>query len=166
MEKNQILTEFYEKTNKLYANAEQEARQRGFTITRSQNGFASVPLKDGHPITPEEFEELDEKQKFQLMERGRVIQELINEGIRQYRELERGIKESLRLLEQETARGAIAPLFFVLYDNYRDFQQIVIHLEEMQRDIIENLELFVEQEESQNPLILFKRLDKRHAMRR
>jgi lon-related putative ATP-dependent protease len=166
LEKNQILTEFYEKTNKLYANAEQEARQRGFTITRSQNGFASVPLKDGHPITPEEFEELDEKQKFQLMERGRVIQELINEGIRQYRELERGIKESLRLLEQETARGAIAPLFFVLYDNYRDFQQIVIHLEEMQRDIIENLELFVEQEESQNPLILFKRLDKRHAMRR
>lgn len=166
LEKNQILTEFYEKTNKLYTNAEQEARQQGFTITRSQNGFASVPLKDGHPITPEEFEGLNETEKIQLLEKGRVIQEFINEGIRQYRELEKGIKERLRLLEQETARGAIAPLFYVLFDQYRNFRQIVLYLEDVQRDIIENLELFVEQEESQNPFIVFKRLDKRHAMRR
>ncbi|MGE5544047.1 MAG: Lon-like protease helical domain-containing protein, partial [Bacillota bacterium] len=166
LEKNQILTEFYEKTNKLYANAEQEARTQGFTITRSQNGFASVPLKDGHPITPEEFEELNETEKIQLLEKGRIIQEFINEGIRQYRELERGIKERLRLLEQETARGALAPLFYALFDHYRSFRQVVLYLEDMQRDIIENLELFVEQEESQNPLILFKRLDRRHAMRR
>lgn len=164
--KNQILAEFYDETNKLYANAEQAAKKQGFTITRNQNGFASVPLKDGHPITPEEFEGLDETDKIQMMERGRMIQEFINEGIRQYKELERGIKERLRLLEQETARGAIAPLFCVLFDHYRSLRQIVLYLEEMQRDIIENLELFVEQEETQNPLILFKRLDKRHALRR
>lgn len=166
LEKNQILTEFYEKTNVLYATAEQEARSHGFTITRSQSGFASVPLKDGHPITPEEFEELNETEKLQLMEKGRMIQEHINEGIRQYRELERGVREKLRLLEQETARSAIAPLFCALFDYYRDFEQIVVYLEDMQRDIIENLELFVEQEETQNPFVLFKRLDRRHAMRR
>lgn len=166
LEKNQILTEFYEKTNKLYTDAEQEAQTQGYTITRSQNGLAGVPSKDGHPITPEQFEELNETEKLQLLEKGRLIQEIINEGLRQYRELERGIKEKLRLLEQEAARGAIAPLFYVLFDHYRSFRQIVLYLEDMQRDIIESLELFVEQEEVQNPLIVFKRLDKRHAMRR
>jgi len=166
LEKNQILSEFYDETNRLYTEAERMARNQGFTITRNQNGFITVPLKDGHPITPEEFEVLSETDKTQLMERGRAIQELINEGIRQYRELERGIKERLRLLEQETARGSIAPLFYTLYDSYRSFRLVIVFLEEMQRDIIENLELFLEQEEGQNPLVFFKRLDKRHALRR
>ena len=92
MGKNQIMAEFYEETNRLYATAEEIARTKGFTITRNKNGLASVPLKDGQPITPEEFEELDGIQKMEMMERGRLIQERINDGIRQYRELERGIR--------------------------------------------------------------------------
>ena len=53
-----------------------------------------------------------------------------------------------------------------MFDYYRDFEHIVVYLEDMQRDIIENLELFVEHEETQNPFVFFKRLDRRHAMRR
>ncbi len=166
MGKNQIMAEFYEETNRLYATAEEMARTKGFTITRNKNGLASVPLKDGQPITPEEFEELDGIQKMEMMERGRLIQERINDGIRQYRELERGIKEKIRLLEKETTRGAIAPFFVTLYEQYRSFRQIIFYLEDIQRDIIENLEFFVEQEEGQNPLIFFKRLDKRNVLRR
>ncbi len=166
MGKNQIMAEFYEETNRLYATAEEMARTKGFTITRNKNGLASVPLKDGQPITPEEFEELDGIQKMEMMERGRLIQERINDGIRQYRELERGIKEKIRLLEKETTRGAIAPFFVTLYEQYRSFRQIIFYLEDIQRDIIENLEFFIEQEEGQNPLIFFKRLDKRNVLRR
>ena len=53
-----------------------------------------------------------------------------------------------------------------MYEQYQSFRQIIFYLEDIQRDIIENLEFFVEQEEGQNPLIFFKRLDKRNVLRR
>lgn len=164
--RNKLVSRFYEDTNKLYMQVEEFARGYGFTITRNQQGIVSVPLMDGRPITPEEFNALDENEKLKLMQNSQVIQERINQGLREYRELERNFREKLRLLEEETARRAIAPLFAALFDYYRFSEKLVTYLEDMEKDILSNLEIFVEHEEGQSPFVFFHRLDRKHALRR
>ncbi|NLV17432.1 MAG: AAA family ATPase [Syntrophomonadaceae bacterium] len=168
VEKNQILADFYEKTNLLYSEVEKMARTKGFALARNQGGFSTVPInvQDGEPLTQEQYNELNEEERLEMMERGRGLQERINEGIHKFKEMERTIKNRIRLLEQETARATIAPLLFTLFDRYRQYSQVIFYLEKMQADILEKLELFEEEDESQNPLIYFQRIERKHALRR
>ncbi|MGE5398282.1 MAG: Lon protease family protein, partial [Chitinophagales bacterium] len=164
--KNQIMTKFYEDTTKMYTHIEEIAHRHGFSITRNQAGIITVPTQDGQPLTSDQFASLSEEQKDKYINEGKLVQERINEAIRHYKELERGLKERLRLLEQETIRQATAAFFADQFYNYRQYEKVVVFLENMQLDIIENSELFVEPEESQVSAVIFKRLDKRHLTRR
>ncbi|MGE5415590.1 MAG: Lon protease family protein [Acidobacteriota bacterium] len=165
--RNQILSEFYDVTNHMYADLEDFARKQGFTISRTQAGITTIPIDNGQPLTPEEFNALSEEQRNQILDNGRMVQEKINEAIRQYKEMEKALKDRMRQLEQETARRVIAPHFAGLFDSYRQFEKVVLYLENMEQDIIESLELFSDEDEAnQVSLAFFKRLDKKHALRK
>lgn len=164
--RNALLSQFYEATGQMYAELEATARKHGLSIARTQSGVTTVPLIDGRPLTIEEFAELTSDEKRELMEPAREVQEKVNESVRVYREMEKNLRERLRLLEQDMARKVLAPYFFTLFDSYRSHRKIVEYLEQMFFDMLENLDVFGDQEDGQNPLLLFKRLERRHILRR
>lgn len=166
LQRAEIMNDFYETTTRMYTEVEEFAKSLGFAVTRSQNGITTIPLIDGRPLSPEDYIELSEEKKNQLLENGRAVQERINEALRQYRELERALRSKIHRLEQETARRAIVPLFANLYETYRNYGKVIAYLEKTQADMLNNLELFAEEDENQINLIFFKRLDRRHALRK
>lgn len=164
--RQRMMSEFYENAGRMYMDLEQVAHHYGMGIARTQAGITTVPIVEGRPLTIEEFNELPDEQKKEYMEPARLIQDKVNESLRHYRDLEKTLRERLYNLDQETARKAIAPYFAALFDGYRRFEKVVEHLEAMQYDMIQNLDVFLEQEESQNPLLMFKRIERKHLMRR
>jgi hypothetical protein len=101
---------FVEETNQMYMRLEEESRTHGFSITKTQNGISSVPLKDdGEPLSQEEYVSLSEEEKNSMMKRSKMVQERINESFRQYKELEKSIKEKIKALELETAKSVSGP---------------------------------------------------------
>ncbi|MDH7496960.1 MAG: ATP-binding protein [Syntrophomonadaceae bacterium] len=167
MLKGQILGTFFEETNRMYHRLEEIAQAEGFTIQRTPQGITTIPLKDGKPLEQEEFASLSEREKQDLMRRSKALQDKINSAMREYRELERAVRARIRVLEQETARRVMVPYFTELYANFRDNPGIVHYLEEVHRDMLQNPELFTEQqEEAQVPLLFFRRLDRRAALKR
>lgn len=165
--KNRILGSFMESTNMMYQKLEKMAQSEGFTISRTQHGISTIPVRDGKPLDPEEFASLDEDTKQQLLQRSKALQEKISEAMREYKELERTVREKMRVLELETARTVMVPCFAALYESYRGYAKVVSYLEEVHNDVLENLELFTEQqEEMQLPAALFRRIDKRAAFKR
>lgn len=167
MVKHRILTSFLESTNLMYQRLEKMAQAEGFTISRTQHGVTTVPLQDGKPLEQEEFINLDEKRRQELLDRSKDLQEKINAAMRDYKELERQVREKIRVLEQETARGVMAPYFRSLYEAYREHNKVVAYLEEVHQDMLENLELFGEQqEEGQLPVAIFRRIDRKAAFKR
>ncbi len=163
--KNQILTMFVEETNRMYIKADEEARTYGFTISRNQNGISSVPLKNGEPLSQEEYLNMSEEERAELMKRSSLVQEKLNEAFRQYRELEKDIKVRIKELEQETARSIIAPYFNKLLKKYRAFGKAITYLEDMQQDLLDNLELFTKPEEPSS-LNVFRHISRRSSERR
>ena len=163
--KNQILTMFVEETNRMYIKADEEARTYGFTISRNQNGISSVPLKNGEALSQEEYRNMSEEERDELMKRSSLVQEKLNEAFRQYRELEKDIKAQIKELEQETARSVIAPNFNKLLKKYRTFGKLITYLEDIQQDLLENLELFTKPEEPSS-FNLFRHVSRRSLERR
>ncbi|HHV17013.1 MAG TPA: AAA family ATPase, partial [Gelria sp.] len=145
--KNQILTMFVEETNRLYIRADEEARAYGFTISRNQNGISSVPLKNGEALNQEEYLNMSEEERAELMKRSSLVQEKLNEAFRQYRELEKDVKKQIKELEQETARSIITPYFNNLLNKYCAFSKVITYLEDLQQDLLDNLELYTKAEE-------------------
>ena len=69
--KNSILNAFLEETNKMYLELDEEARRHGFTISRTQTGINTTPIKeDGEALTQEEYMAMSEEQRMEIMRTG------------------------------------------------------------------------------------------------
>ncbi len=164
--KTAILNRFMEATNQVYVHLEEEARAIGFTVSRTQNGVNSIPLKeDGTQFTQDEFTALPDEERSELMKKSAIVQEKINDSFRAYKEVEKNFKAELKELEQATAREMAEPNFSALYEKYTALPEAVAYLRDMYQDIIDNLEMFKTQEED-NPLKFLRRLDKKALVRR
>ncbi|MGE5381746.1 MAG: Lon protease family protein [Methylocystaceae bacterium] len=165
-QKNEALNSFITETNRMYSQAEKKAKELSYTLNRTSQGIGSVPLKDGQPITQEQFDALPEIEKNSILTTGQKVQEIINEGLREYRGLEKSIRHQVSLLEQETARMVLSPLMEELYKTYRPYEKVISYLEKVQADIMNNVDLFTETEEGQTQVAFFKRLDKRTGLKK
>lgn len=163
--RGQIMGQFMEKTNELYLRAEEEARKLGFGITRTDQGINSYPLKDGEAMSQEHYMALSDDERAELMKRSSLIQEKLTESFRQYKELEKSIKEQVKNLEQDTARSASAPYFEDLLTRYRSHDKVIRYLKDLQEDLLEHLSIIIKHDDS-NPLNFLRINDRRNLLRR
>jgi len=164
--KNSILNAFLEETNKMYLELDEEARRHGFTISRTQTGINTTPIKeDGEVITQEEYMAMSEEQRMEIMRTGAMIQERLNEAVRKYKEAEKVIREKIKNLEYETTRTVSSPYFEQLMTKYQDNEGIINYLKDMQKDLVENAEGFLKTEES-GPMVFFRHMDRRASLRK
>ena len=163
--RNDINAQFMEQTNALYLQVEEQARQMGFAISRSEQGINSIPLRDGEVLSQEAYMSLSENERAEIMRKSAIVQEKINEAFRQYKDMEKMIKERYRQLEQETARSVATPNFVYLFDRYRDHQQIIEYIQELQQDLLTNIETFVKQDDN-NPWSFLRHGDRRSLLKR
>ncbi|MEQ8201186.1 MAG: ATP-binding protein [Syntrophomonadaceae bacterium] len=166
LQKSTLVNKFMEDGNLLYVRLEEEVRTYGFTISRTQTGVNSIPLKeDGSQLSQDEFLAMPEEERVELMRKSALVQDRINDSYRQYRELEKELKERLKELEVETARQVAAPDFAAMEKKYAQLADVIEYLTTMQQDILDNIELFKASDDD-SPMNLLRRLDKRALLRR
>lgn len=163
--KGSILNEFVEKTNRMYLALEEEARTLGFTITRNETGITPVPIRNGEVLSQEDFMGMSEEERNNLMKNSAAVQEKLNEAFRQYKELEKSIKEKIRALETETATEVVNASFAGFIEKYKDYPKILSHVKELQENLVENINVFVKPEEH-NAFSLFRISEKKALKRR
>ena len=133
-------------------------------FSRSEQGINSIPLRDGEVLSQEAYMSLSDNERAEIMRKSAIVQEKINEAFRQYKDMEKMIKERYRQLEQETARSVATPNFVYLFDRYRDHQQIIEYIQELQQDLLTNIETFVKQDDN-NPWSFLRHGDRDPAQR-
>lgn len=163
--KNQILTEFVEKTNRMYLMLEEEARSLGFTITRNEAGVSSLPIRDGEVLSQDDYMGMSEEERDSLMKNSSLVQEKLNEAFRQYRELEKNIKEKIRVLETETASDVVNASFAGFIEKYQDYPKVLNHVQDLKENLVENIHAFVKPEEH-SAFYLFRISEKKALKRR
>ncbi|MEW6571076.1 MAG: AAA family ATPase [Nitrospirota bacterium] len=147
-QKNQIVEESQRRQKEIFANLEQEAQEKGFSVRKTISGLIIIPVKKtGEPLTEEEFELLDEKTRKKIDEIGRTLQERLDDVVRVMRQTEKTVKEALSKLERDAALGAVGHLIDELKNKYAEYEKITTYLDETKEDILDHLEDFKVQEE-------------------
>ena len=123
----------------------EKAQQESFYIQATPMGFATIPLKEGKPISEEEFMGLGSEAQEQIKRKQRELQEELSNAVRQVRVLEREAGKALRDMDHEVALFALTPLIGELKEEYNDCPEVVSHLDDVQADMLENLAQFREE---------------------
>lgn len=149
--KEQIIEDFRQKEKELFRNIHKKAQENNFAVTRTPIEILVIPTDDkGMPINDEKFNKLGKKERDDILKKQSELKKELFELIRKNRELERASNESLLKLDESIATYAIDTLLQELNDKYKDFEDVLLYLLEIKKDIITNLHSFLKASLSQD----------------
>ncbi len=155
--REELTREVQSQRERAFADVEQEARSKGFTISPGPVGIATIPLKeDGQPLSREEFAQLPEEERHSIQVRGEGLQSLITQAMTQARRLDRLAHERTEELDKTVALYAITPPLNELRQEYLDIPKAVDFLEQVEDDIVKHLDIFRAPDQEAGPLAFMK----------
>ncbi|MDA8235365.1 MAG: ATP-binding protein, partial [Clostridia bacterium] len=155
-QKNAVLKKFQDDSSQLMEELTKTAEEMGFKLKRTSTGFVSIPIIDGHPLSPAEFEALDERIAKEIDEKTVQLQERTLDIMRRVRQAEKETKEKIKELESQVGLFAVGHLIDDLREKYRAFPQVINYLNCVQVDILAHLDNFRPQEEDPNQMAWLK----------
>lgn len=141
-QKDAIVHDVQQKMTGYFQEIEEAALNEGFDMKRTPNGIIFIPLKDGKPFSPEDFEELTAQEHREMEEKGRKLHKKLEETFHTGRMLEKQAGEKIAELEKEIALFAIGPLIDRLLEKYNKYRPITDYLKMYLIDVTNNLEIF------------------------
>ena len=149
--RQQLITELERRRDQLYRELDENARQRGLTVQFSPAGILTVPLVEGKPINPDEFQALPEAAREKYRSEGEALQERLVTFLNSIREVEQTTASRLTELDRQSALYAVGHQIQSLTEQYKDYPQVVSYLQAAQEDIVNNLQNFRSNGEAAHP---------------
>ena len=127
----------------------EEARGHDIALIQTPGGFAFAPLKEGgEVITPDEFMQLDAEAQKQIEAKVGELQEGLQRIMQQMPTLQREMQSRMRELNERVVGFSITPLLDELRHKYAELEGVRNHLDAVHKDIVQNFEAFLQDEES------------------
>ena len=154
--RDEMLGSLQAKRNDLLAQMNQRAAEKGFLIQPSPAGILAIPIVNGQPLPQEEFLNLPPEQREEIQRRREVLNADFRDVSRQIQEIERQGAEAVENLNREVTLYAIGHLLTDLKEKYTEIEEISHYIEAVQKDILDNLEIFlgIPQQQQQVPFQL------------
>jgi lon-related putative ATP-dependent protease len=145
-----IEQEVKEHQEKAFEELQQEASRRSIAVIRTPTGFVLAPARGNEVLSPEDFEKLPESEHQKIQTAIGELQEGLRNTLQRMPQFEQEGREKLRELNSEVAVFAVGHLIDELRTKYADLPQVVNFLNEVQKDISDNVDEFLAPPE--NPL--------------
>lgn len=120
-----------------------KAGEHNLTVLRSSMGFAIAPLHNGEVLTPVEFEKLDDEEKARIKEVLASVEDELEQELREFSTWEDKHREEIQELNGVVADTAVKHLIAPLVKAYEDLEDVVAHLDNVRKDIVEKVRLLV-----------------------
>jgi AAA domain len=127
--RREALSELTQRRDALFTELETFARDKGFAIETTPTGIVTVPLRQGQPLTDEEFKHLSAQQQQELEQHSKELQERITDMLRQVRHMQKEGSERVRQLNRDVALYTVGPHLDDLRETYRDQPEVLAYLD-------------------------------------
>jgi len=149
-----IVEESQNEQEKLFDEVREEAQKQGFSFQMSSKGPVLIPLKEGKPIQQDEFMALEEQVRREIEEKHTELLKKLQDIFEKAKELEGKAKEKLMSNDKSVADFILSRLFDALKKQYESSQDIINYLDELKSYVLENPDIFKEEQEEQLPAFL------------
>lgn len=124
-----------------------KAQEQGIALLHGPTGYTLAPQKDGKILSPEEFQDLSEKEQEKIGEMLERIKEELKKVMAQLPEWQREMRRRFKELDTEIVELTVNHFIGELEKEYSEFPEILKYLTNTKRDIIDNNALFRQGEE-------------------
>ena len=150
-EKEQLSERYGHEGEEIARQLQQRASEMGFVVQfNPQGGIFFIPLKDGRPMEPEEFEKLGEEEKTAIRRRERELSREVKTMLRRQQALGRRLGREVKDAERRVAADVIGPLIDEISQRYES-TEVRTYLTELREHMLDNLDAFREQSQPQVP---------------
>lgn len=155
-EKSEIMDEYEDKKDELLDKLSKDAEEHGFKVNTGSSGIYFLPIIEGRTISEEEFSSLDEETKDEINQKTNILQQETLDIIRKLKYNDKETEKKVSEWENKIALLALGVHIDDLKEKYKKFEVIQKYLEEVQKDILDNLDDFKEEEvsEEQQQLVI------------
>lgn len=161
-----IQERFKNQREEYFASLQELAKgKKNVAILRMPTGLVVAPTKDGEVLTPETFDKLPKATRKRVLDQMSETQEKLQEAVKEVPKWEKEEKEQINLLNEQMTRDAVRGLIQDLSKKYADIAGAKDYIERMDKDIIENVTLFLdEQTEEEDALATFIKKSKKNSL--
>jgi lon-related putative ATP-dependent protease len=142
-----IKARFSEKQNRLFQKIDRFATRNNLQIIKSEQEIETVPVLDGKPLTPEEFNQLPNETKTAFENSIRQVHEQIELASVEIDKLNQALHMDVEKLLDEVSFAVVANRLEKIRSEFKDNAAILAHLDEIEQDIVENVNYFMPSED-------------------
>jgi lon-related putative ATP-dependent protease len=162
--KNAILSKLQEQRAQTLEAFNKRSIELGIMPQWSTTGFVGIPMSEGKPLTPDDFQKLEQEERETIEKKLLAVHEKALESIRYVQSVERQAREEIKELDGKIGLFAVGYVIDDLITKYREHEAVVEYLESVKKDVVKNIHDFKpEADEEANPLLLFQRGAKESA---
>ena len=140
---SKIKNKHSEKFNDLFDRLQAYAAKKDLYIEQTETDFQTIPVVNGQPITPEEFNSLPDNVKIKIEENLRSIQAKIEATAVEMDKNNLALHASIEKLMDEYALSAVKKRLDPIRKEFKANQAIVEHLNSAQEHMVENFNVFI-----------------------
>ena len=153
-QRDETIKSFQQQKQQLLEAINEEAYQAGFLLQASPVGVLTVPMREGKPLSEEEFLALSKGEKDKIAKQQEILQGKLENGLRQAKGFDKEARNALEQLDQSVAQYAVSHLFEETNDKYAGEKEVLKFLDEVRRDIIANRSQFRTENEVEEPSLM------------
>ena len=146
-EKANIQKDVEEKKIRLIEKLNKDAQKQGFEIKNTSSGIYFLPMINGKTLSEDEFNALDEKTKNDFEARSILIQQQTIDTMTKIKDMEKKATEKMNSWQNNIALFAVTIQVNELRNKYKKFAKVQEFLKNVQKDILTNLNDFIEDEQ-------------------
>ncbi len=146
-QRKHIIDEGQHQQQQMIKQLEHEAEQEGFVLQISQLGVMLVPIIDGKPANQNDYLALPEATRALIEERRSSFMERVEETFNKAHLLEKEAAKQIKELDEKVSQFVISRPFEALKAQYRDYPNVLAHLDELRSYMVNNVDRYRQQEE-------------------
>jgi lon-related putative ATP-dependent protease len=138
-----IFESFKEKQSGLFNDLQEKANEQGLTMIKTPSGVAFAPTDENGVLSADEVNQLSEVKRKEIQENIEDLQEELQKILQQVPTWQREAKEEIKELNKEMANFATGGLINELIEKYKEYEEIVEHIKQIQDQVVENADEFL-----------------------
>ncbi|MFZ0391189.1 MAG: ATP-binding protein [Calditrichia bacterium] len=142
-QKSVIVNLSEKRKRRLIHKLEAEARNLGVQLQGTAEGFESIVLQEGEPLSGEKYEQMPDSEKEKIDRRLEQVQQKINRTMKDVVGIERQITGEIKKLNRKIALMVVSRHIEEMQENYGRFSDLQLYLKKVEKDMIMNMADFV-----------------------
>jgi len=143
-----ILNDGLEMENRAFMELVQQAQDVGFLIKSTKDGLVTVPLLDGKPIGPKEYQEISDQERQEIEARRQRLEPLVSAFLERTREIELQVHKRIQEAQKNLGMSVVQKRIATLRKMFSEYPAVQSYLDSVEAHMVENIIRFLPEENS------------------